>query len=122
MPAIILNQPEIRISNLVEIREIRISNIEEIIRLSRFSLRKLRRLNREQDRLYTGPELTKAELIFQLTFKRDAPVYKYTKSIKVDPKTSVFNMPDPSLSRKGNIDRLVNDNIMTDEHFHNQYE
>jgi hypothetical protein len=80
-------------TGLVEIKEVRISNIEEIMRLSRFSLRKLRRLNREQDRLYTGDELTKAELVFQLTFLRDSPF----KEVDIP-------------------------NIMDDKHFHNQYE
>jgi hypothetical protein len=50
-----------------------IQHIEQIIKLSKYSTSKLKRLNQEYDRLYTGPELTKPELIYQLTFIMDAP-------------------------------------------------
>jgi hypothetical protein len=56
-----------------EIKNVRIVNIKDIIRYSKMSTRKLRRLNIQNGRLYTGKELSREELIYQLTFIRDAP-------------------------------------------------
>jgi len=46
-------------------------DLERIIELSKLRINKLRKLN--PDRAYSGRELTKSQLIFQIIFKIDAP-------------------------------------------------
>lgn len=50
-----------------------LKNVQEIIKLSKLSKKKLRKLNANQDRLYTGTDLSKDQLIFQIVFFMDAP-------------------------------------------------
>jgi hypothetical protein len=52
---------------------IEMKHIKEIAGLSKKSIRKLRKLNRELERAYTGKELTRYQLIFQIVFNVDAP-------------------------------------------------
>jgi len=50
-----------------------IDQIKEISKLSKKSKSKLIKINRKLERAYTGKDLTKNMLIFQIVFKRDAP-------------------------------------------------
>ena len=52
---------------------IKIKNIEEIIKLSKKSKKELRKMNCALERAYTGKELTKYQLIYQIVFLMDAP-------------------------------------------------
>lgn len=53
--------------------KITIHNLKQIARLSKKSKKQLRKLNCNLERAYTGKELTKYELIFQIVFLMDAP-------------------------------------------------
>jgi hypothetical protein len=57
----------------VIIMNVSINHIKMISKLSKLPKSKLIALNKKQERLYTGRELTKYQLIFQLTFLMDAP-------------------------------------------------
>jgi hypothetical protein len=48
-------------------------HLKEIARLSKKSITELRKMNCELERAYTGKELTKYQLIFQIVFLMDAP-------------------------------------------------
>jgi len=50
-----------------------IENVKRIAKLSKKSKKELRQLNRELERAYTGKELSKWQLIFQIVFLKDAP-------------------------------------------------
>ena len=50
-----------------------INDVKQISRLSKMSIQILRKKNAELDRAYTGKELTKFQLIYQIVFHRDAP-------------------------------------------------
>jgi hypothetical protein len=53
--------------------DIKIKHLKEIARLSKKSITELRKMNCELERAYTGKELTKYQLIFQIVFLMDAP-------------------------------------------------
>jgi hypothetical protein len=53
--------------------EIQIRDIKRIVELSGKSKKELREMNRKLERAYTGEELTKYQLIFQIVFLADAP-------------------------------------------------
>lgn len=53
-------------------RDRHIQNIADIIKYSKMSVQRLRKLNKENGRLYNGKELTKYQLIYQLTYLMDA--------------------------------------------------
>ena len=55
--------------------EINIRHLKKIAKLSKKSIKDLQKMNRALERTYTGKELTKYELIFQIVFRRDAPKY-----------------------------------------------
>jgi len=56
-----------------EIMEVKIKNLKEITRLSKKPISELRKINESLQRTYTGKELTKYELIYQIVFLADAP-------------------------------------------------
>lgn len=53
--------------------ELVLRNIKGIGQLYKKPISELRKLNDENGRLYNGRELTKEQLIYQLTFLADAP-------------------------------------------------
>lgn len=50
-----------------------IRQVKKIADLSKKPIAELREMNRDLERAYTGKELTKYQLIFQIVFYRDAP-------------------------------------------------
>jgi len=50
-----------------------IQNLKEVVKLSKKSLPQLRKMNKSLERAYTGKELTKYQLIFQIVFLMDSP-------------------------------------------------
>jgi len=52
---------------------VKIRHIKKIIKLSKLPKSKLIKMNEDLERAYTGEELTKEQLIFQITFLMDAP-------------------------------------------------
>ena len=57
----------------MEKKHVTIEHIKWIIQLSKVSKKILREYNARQERIYNGPELTKKQLIYQLTFLMDSP-------------------------------------------------
>ena len=55
------------------IMDIKIRHIKEIAKLSKKSKQELCKMNSALERAYTGKELTKYQLIFQIVFLMDAP-------------------------------------------------
>jgi hypothetical protein len=55
------------------VMEIEIRHLKEIVRLGKKPKKELRKINHELERLYTGAELTKYQLIYQIVFLMDAP-------------------------------------------------
>jgi hypothetical protein len=53
--------------------DIKIKHLKEIAKLSKKSKKELRKMNCSLERAYTGKELTKYQLIFQIVFLMDAP-------------------------------------------------
>jgi hypothetical protein len=60
-------------TSILEVQSVSEFDRLKIKRFMKMSTRKLRKLNSADGRLYNGPELTRYELIYQLTFYRDAP-------------------------------------------------
>ena len=60
-----------------------IKNMKQILKLGKLPIAKLRQLNEENHGAYTGKELTKYELIYQIVFLRDSPTEQ--------------SIPDPSV-------------------------
>jgi hypothetical protein len=56
--------------------------IKDVIELSKLSMSQLRRKNRELERAYNGPHMTREQLIFQIVFLRDAPCFKRDCKVK----------------------------------------
>ena len=54
--------------------DIKIRDLKEIAKLSKKSKQELRKMNYALERAYTGKELTKYQLIFQIVFLMDAPI------------------------------------------------
>jgi hypothetical protein len=54
--------------------DVKIRDLKEIVRLSKKSISELRKMNEKLERAYTGKELKKYELIFQIVFLADAPM------------------------------------------------
>jgi hypothetical protein len=52
---------------------VKLQHLKEVIRLNDLTKHELRRINRTNDRAYTGKELTKLQLIYQIVFQADAP-------------------------------------------------
>ncbi len=50
-----------------------LQQIKKIVKLANLKIGELRKLNIELERAYTGKELTKEQLIYQIVFLRDSP-------------------------------------------------
>lgn len=53
--------------------ENRLANVKQILELGKKSMSELRKMNRNLEKAWNGPNMTKAQLIYQIVYYQDAP-------------------------------------------------